>query len=195
MCVIPLVRYAPVPVFPQWQQLCLSPWGSELNTAIFGLIDAVVSKSLPVSHPEELVQVVNNSQYRDGDQSYDGFSNPTWEHLRERQDVFSGIIAYGLWGFNLCGRRISFDKRQLRFGPIFRDVGRTRCTRANADGRDAYPRLCWKRGPELWLLAEAIWRRQRACREDFYRQVCILSRSLVRLSRDLNGPRLAVRLT
>ncbi|MEO7143967.1 MAG: ABC transporter permease [Bryobacteraceae bacterium] len=49
-----------------------------------------------MSHPEELLQVMM------GKQSYEGFSNPTWEHLRDRQDVFSGIFAYGRWGFNLA---------------------------------------------------------------------------------------------
>jgi putative ABC transport system permease protein len=66
------------------------------NTAIFSLIDAVILKSLPVSHPEELLHVMM------GTQSYEGFSNPTWEHLRDRQDVFSGLFAYGRWGFNLA---------------------------------------------------------------------------------------------
>jgi putative ABC transport system permease protein len=70
--------------------------GIGANTAIFSLIDAVILKSLPVRHPEELLQVMM------GKQSYEGFSNPTWEHLRDRQDVFSGIFAYGRWGFNLA---------------------------------------------------------------------------------------------
>ena len=69
--------------------------GIGANTAIFSLIDAVILKSLPVRHPEELLQVMM------GKQSYVGFTNPTWEHLRDRQDVFSGIFAYGRWGFNL----------------------------------------------------------------------------------------------
>ena len=59
--------------------------GIGANTAIFSLIDAVILKALPVRHPEELVQVMM------GAQSYTGFPNPTWEHLRDRQDVFSGI--------------------------------------------------------------------------------------------------------
>ena len=70
--------------------------GIGANTAIFSLIDAVILKSLPVRHPEELLQVMM------GMQSYVGYSNPTWEHLRDRQDVFSGIFAYGQWGFNLA---------------------------------------------------------------------------------------------
>jgi putative ABC transport system permease protein len=70
--------------------------GIGANTAIFSLIDAVMLKSLPVRHPEELLQVMM------GKQSYIGWNNPTWEHLRDRQDVFSGIFAYGRWGFDLA---------------------------------------------------------------------------------------------
>src|SRR5579863_10432056 len=70
--------------------------GIGANTAIFSLVDAVILKSLPVPHPEELLQVMM------GRQSYAGFTNPTWEHLRDRQDVFSGIFAYGRWGFDLA---------------------------------------------------------------------------------------------
>jgi putative ABC transport system permease protein len=70
--------------------------GIGANTAIFSLIDAVILESLPVRHPEELLQVM------EGNQSYEAFSNPTWEHLRDRQDVFSGIFAYGRWAFNLA---------------------------------------------------------------------------------------------
>jgi putative ABC transport system permease protein len=72
--------------------------GIGANTAIFSLIDAVILKSLPVPHPEELLQVMM------GKQSYIGYTNPTWEHLRDRQDVFSGIFAYGRWGFDLAAR-------------------------------------------------------------------------------------------
>jgi putative ABC transport system permease protein len=70
--------------------------GIGANSAIFSLIDAVMLKSLPVPHPEELLQVMV------GKQSYEAFTNPTWEHLRDRQDVFSGIFAYGRWAFNLA---------------------------------------------------------------------------------------------
>src|SRR5580704_5557715 len=70
--------------------------GIGANTAIFSLIDAVMLKSLPVRHPEELLQVMM------GKQSYIGWNNPTWEHLRDRQDVFSGTFAYGRWGFDLA---------------------------------------------------------------------------------------------
>ncbi|HEY6340674.1 MAG TPA: ABC transporter permease [Bryobacteraceae bacterium] len=69
--------------------------GIGANTAIFSLIDAVILQSLPVRHPEQLVQVTM------GKDTYAKFTNPTWEHLRDGQDAFSAIFAYGQWQFNL----------------------------------------------------------------------------------------------
>jgi putative ABC transport system permease protein len=69
--------------------------GIGANTAIFSLIDAVMLKTLPVSHPEEILQV---SAGRGGG-GY--FSNPVWERIRDWQDAFSGIFAYSRWAFNL----------------------------------------------------------------------------------------------
>jgi len=70
--------------------------GIGANTAIFSLIDAVMLKTLRVSHPEELVQVTAGP----GGGGY--FSNPVWEQIRDRQDVFSGIFAYCRWAFDLA---------------------------------------------------------------------------------------------
>jgi len=69
--------------------------GIGANTAIFSLIDAVMLKYLPVSHPEELLQVT-------GAKENFSFTNPIWEQVRDRQDVFSGIFAYGNARFNLA---------------------------------------------------------------------------------------------
>jgi predicted permease len=70
--------------------------GIGANTAIFSLIDSVILKTLPVSHPEQLLQVTM------ADNEF--FTNPIWEQLRNRQDVFSGIFAYGLHRFDLSDR-------------------------------------------------------------------------------------------
>ena len=69
--------------------------GIGANTAIFSLINAVMLKSLPVSHPEQLLQINIAPK-----QSY--YTNPIWEQIRDRQDVFSGIFAYGGSRFNLA---------------------------------------------------------------------------------------------
>jgi predicted permease len=70
--------------------------GIGANTAIFSLVDAVMLRPLPVSRPEELVQVTMGP----GDET---FTNPVWEELRDRQDVFSGAFAYGDRRFDLAG--------------------------------------------------------------------------------------------
>src|SRR5215813_6233787 len=70
--------------------------GIGANTAIFSLINAVILKTLPVGHPEQLVEL--------GLKTEDGlsFPNPVWEQVRDRQDVFSGAFAYSPTRLNLA---------------------------------------------------------------------------------------------
>jgi predicted permease len=75
--------------------------GIGANTAIFSLTDQVLLRNLPVSHPEQLV-VVKAPGYKPGHVSADGddansFSYPMYKDLRDRAQVFSGLLAqYGL---------------------------------------------------------------------------------------------------
>ena len=71
--------------------------GIGANTAIFSLINAVILRTLPVSHPEQLVQLVMKTEYGTT------FTNPIWEQVRDRQDVFSGAFAYSPIQLNLAG--------------------------------------------------------------------------------------------
>ncbi|HXT15285.1 MAG TPA: ABC transporter permease [Gemmatimonadaceae bacterium] len=81
--------------------------GIGANTAIFSILNAVMLKSLPVAHPEQLVSV------RIDGAEMSAYTNPLWEALRDRQDVFSGAFAYGATNFNLTAggeaRRILAD--------------------------------------------------------------------------------------
>ena len=92
--------------------------GIGANTAIFSLIDSVILKTLPVSHPEQLIQVTMG---KDGGSYY---TNPIWEQVRDRQDVFSGIFAYGGGRFNLAasgeGR---FAQSSFAGGQFFETLG------------------------------------------------------------------------
>jgi predicted permease len=75
--------------------------GIGANTAIFSLIDAVILKALPVSRPEELLQVnMSNKDVWGIEEPF--LSNGIWEQLRDRQDVFSGLFAYEVGHFNLA---------------------------------------------------------------------------------------------
>jgi putative ABC transport system permease protein len=70
--------------------------GIGANTAIFSLIDSVMLKTLPVPHPEQLLQVRTPAGFDDV------FTNPLWEQIRDRQDVFSTLFAYSRTRYNLA---------------------------------------------------------------------------------------------
>jgi len=56
------------------------------NTAIFSAIDEQVLRSLPVSHPEQLVEFQPTG-------GHDSFPIPTFEYLREHTNSFDGAFA------------------------------------------------------------------------------------------------------
>jgi putative ABC transport system permease protein len=78
--------------------------GIGANTAIFQLLDAVRLRTLPVNAPQELVEVqITDVSGMRGNKptSYPAVTNPIWEQIRERQQSFSGICAWGTDTFNL----------------------------------------------------------------------------------------------
>jgi putative ABC transport system permease protein len=76
--------------------------GIGANTAIFSLIDTVMLRMLPVAKPEELMQVrILGSHYSSNPEGSPSFTNPLWEEVRKRQDIFSGIFAWGETQFDL----------------------------------------------------------------------------------------------
>src|SRR5271166_5830886 len=90
--------------------------GIGANTAIFSLIDSVILKTLPVNHPEQLVQVMMGKNQ--------SFTNPIWEQLRDHQDVFSGIFAYGGGRFNLAaGGEARYAQSNYVAGQFFNTLG------------------------------------------------------------------------
>ena len=66
--------------------------GIGANAAIFSLTDKVLLQLLPVTNPDQLV-VLSTSDPRAG--SVSSFSYPMYQDLRDRNDVFSGILARG----------------------------------------------------------------------------------------------------
>jgi hypothetical protein len=75
--------------------------GIGANTAIFSLIDAVMLRMLPVGKPDELLQVKRHDP-RWGGEASPSFTNPLWEQVRDQQDVFSGVFAWGEEQFDLA---------------------------------------------------------------------------------------------
>jgi putative ABC transport system permease protein len=72
--------------------------GIGANTAIFSLLDQVMLRLLPVSHPEQLVILRSPGErhghtWSDVDEGAQSFSFPMYKALREGNDVFSGLIG------------------------------------------------------------------------------------------------------
>lgn len=97
--------------------------GIGANTAIFSLIDSVMLKTLPVTHPEQLLQVnMGGKDVWGMEEPF--FSNPVWEQLRDRQDVFSGIFAYATGRFNLALRgEARYVQGNYASGEFFETLG------------------------------------------------------------------------
>ena len=70
--------------------------GIGANTAIFSIVNAVMLRSLPVEDPQRLVQIKI-------DEHGDEFTNPLWEQVRDHQQAFTGVLAYGQDRFDLAG--------------------------------------------------------------------------------------------
>ena len=63
------------------------------NTAIFSLIDQLLLRLLPVSNPEELVQLDGPGPFNGRTMNDQTFSYPMYQDFRDRNDVLSGTIA------------------------------------------------------------------------------------------------------
>jgi len=79
--------------------------GIGANTAIFQLLDVVRLRMLPVKSPQELAEIrpVNMQGARGNFSSLRPMvTNPIWEQIRQRQESFSSVFAWGTEGFNLA---------------------------------------------------------------------------------------------
>ena len=72
--------------------------GIGANTAIFQLIDTLRLRAIPVKEPQQLVtvQLADNTGMRGHQLSgYPVLTNAIWEKLRDNQNMFSGVLAWG----------------------------------------------------------------------------------------------------
>ncbi|MDR3703864.1 MAG: ABC transporter permease [Candidatus Sulfopaludibacter sp.] len=70
--------------------------GIGANTAIFSIINAVMLRTLPVADPKALVQI----HMGDGDD--DEVNTLIWDQIRDRQQSFSGTLAFSTEPFDLA---------------------------------------------------------------------------------------------
>jgi len=98
--------------------------GIGANTAIFSLIDTVMLRMLPVNKPEELMQVRMRDPRSPSEEANPTFTNPLWEQLRNRQDVFSDVFAWSTSRFNLAqGGAVSYANGIFASGEFFSTLG------------------------------------------------------------------------
>src|SRR5579862_9320768 len=67
--------------------------GIGANTAIFSLINALMLRMLPVGHPGQLVELLHKYPAPD-EPRMNGFSQQSYEHFRDNNHVFSGLIGF-----------------------------------------------------------------------------------------------------
>src|ERR1035438_497248 len=67
--------------------------GIGANTAIFSLINALMLRMLPVRHPWQLVELLHKYPAPD-EPRMNGFSQQSYEHFRDNNHVFSGLIGF-----------------------------------------------------------------------------------------------------
>ncbi|MFN0124176.1 MAG: ABC transporter permease, partial [Blastocatellia bacterium] len=87
--------------------------GIGANTAIFSVLNTAVLRPLPIARADRFVALANSAPGR----SFPTFSYPNYRDIRDRADVFAGLIAYRfaplslshdgvnerIWGFTVSG--------------------------------------------------------------------------------------------
>jgi predicted permease len=100
--------------------------GIGANATIFTLLDAVVLRPLAVDRPSELayVSIGDSGATSTRSEASTYFTNPLWEQVRDRQDAFAALTAFGETSFDLAdggeARRVS---GKYVSGDFFRTFG------------------------------------------------------------------------
>jgi predicted permease len=101
--------------------------GIGANTAIFQLVNAVRLKTLPVVDAQQLANVrINDMDAARGFKPapYASVTNPIWEQIRDRQQAFSGMLAWGRQDLNLAqGGEVRNAKGLWVSGDFFNVLG------------------------------------------------------------------------
>src|SRR3982751_5584871 len=101
--------------------------GIGANTAIFQLLDAVRLKKLPVKAPQQLAEIrIEDLEGARGNfnSPYNAVTNPIWEQIRDYQQSFSNVAAWGKQSFNLSqGGEVRNAKALWVSGDFFNTLG------------------------------------------------------------------------
>ena len=93
--------------------------GIGANTAIFSLVNSLMLRVLPVKEPAQLALVTENPG-----QGITSWTNPIWEAMRERRQIFDGLFAWSPARFNLSeGGETDFADGIWASGGLFTTLG------------------------------------------------------------------------
>ena len=67
--------------------------GIGANTAVFSLLNQVLLRSLPVTHPGEIVQLKEDGSFSGSNTGMNSLSYPLYRDIRDQNAVFSGVLA------------------------------------------------------------------------------------------------------
>jgi len=81
--------------------------GIGANTAIFSLTNTLMLRTLPVQQPEQLVELLS---IYPGEPRTNSFSFQAYEHFRENNHVFSGLIGADVSSFNVRSAGLETEK-------------------------------------------------------------------------------------
>lgn len=135
--------------------------GIGANTAIFQLLDAVRLRLLPVPHPEKLaeLQIARDEHCCSGNFSdrYPNLTYPQWEQIRNHQQAFAGIFAWGDERFNLAeGGEARFAEGLWVSGDYFKVLGVQPIAGRLITSEDDRPGC----GSPGVVISHAFWQRQ-----------------------------------
>src|SRR5215207_9776388 len=130
--------------------------GIGANAAIFSLMDRVLLQSLPVANPEQLV-VLSSYDPKDEPDIHGSFSYAMYQDLRDRNDVFSGVIVRGGTQMNVSyGDQTERVRGELVSGNFFDVLGvRPWAGRLFSQDDDRVPG-----GHPVAVLSYAYWERR-----------------------------------
>jgi predicted permease len=93
--------------------------GIGANTAIFSLVNSLMLRALPVRQPQQLAMITD-----DAGRGIASWTNPIWEQMRQRRDVFDGVFAWSAARFNLsAGGETQFVDGLWASGDMFATLG------------------------------------------------------------------------
>jgi hypothetical protein len=126
--------------------------GIGANSAIFSLVNSMLLRPRPVSQPEQLVEVFVG----EGENPYHATSYPSYLELRDRNEVFTGLAAYGVEQLKLGGDNVEQIWGEVVSGNYFDVLGV-----AAQKGRTFYAEedLVPGRNP-VTVISHALWQRR-----------------------------------